>query len=238
VRGPDEATVVNHVERSHSRALSAQFARSKKLELHTPPWRTSRAKSPRSCTGSTTMSPCPSTDPPRPHILRIGHAPVLVDTSRPAPNVGLIGRYGRRLVSRLGTVESPGARSFSAPVAVERPTVLEVALGTPLRVILESANADPDPQALLLGGYGGSWLAASHLDLNYCNEDLARASASNRRGGHRGAAARRVRGSSKHFGVGAAGWPTRVRANADPARSVYPPSPRTLNHLAHPSRDP
>ncbi|MDE3064531.1 MAG: oxidoreductase, partial [Acidobacteriota bacterium] len=57
--------------------------------------------------------------------------------------------------------------------AVERPQVLEVALGTPLRAILRHANADPAPRAVLLGGYGGSWLDAAHLDTPYANEALA-----------------------------------------------------------------
>ena len=39
---------------------------------------------------------------------------------------------------------------------------------------LQSAGADPSPQAVLLGGYGGAWLRGSDLDVPYCNEDLAR----------------------------------------------------------------
>jgi NADH:ubiquinone oxidoreductase subunit F (NADH-binding) len=50
--------------------------------------------------------------------------------------------------------------------------VLEVALGTPLRAILRAAGADPDPLALLTGGYGGAWISGEHLDVAYCNEDL------------------------------------------------------------------
>jgi len=56
--------------------------------------------------------------------------------------------------------------------AVRRPTVLEVALGTPLRSILREAGADPDPLALLTGGYGGAWLDGEHLDAAYSNESL------------------------------------------------------------------
>jgi NADH:ubiquinone oxidoreductase subunit F (NADH-binding) len=87
-------------------------------------------------------------------------------------NVGLIGRYGARWFRGLGTAHSPGSALVSVTGAVTHPTVLEVALGTPLRLILSAANADGDPQALLLGGFGGSWLDGAHLDVGYDNESL------------------------------------------------------------------
>ena len=62
--------------------------------------------------------------------------------------------------------------------AVERPTVIEVALGTPLRTVLSLAGADPAPRAMLLGGYGGSWIPGERVDLNYDNESLASIGAS------------------------------------------------------------
>jgi NADH:ubiquinone oxidoreductase subunit F (NADH-binding) len=50
--------------------------------------------------------------------------------------------------------------------------VVEVALGTPLRDIVAAASGDPAPQAVLLGGYGGTWLSGEYLDTPYCNEAL------------------------------------------------------------------
>jgi NADH:ubiquinone oxidoreductase subunit F (NADH-binding) len=231
----DEATVVNHVERAiHER--SRRSLRGPKLELHTPPWRYVAGEESALVHWLDDNESLPQYRPTRPHILRIGHAPVLVDNVETCANVGLIGRYGAAWFRGLGTVESPGSTLVSVTGAVERPTVLEVALGTPLRVILESANADPDPQALLLGGYGGSWLAASHLDLNYCNEDLARASAST------GAGVIVVLPRSA-CGIVETLRVVRWMANESarqcgPCAFGLPAIAEDLNHLAHPSRDP
>jgi NADH:ubiquinone oxidoreductase subunit F (NADH-binding) len=41
-----------------------------------------------------------------------------------------------------------------------------------LRTILREVGADPGPQAILTGGYGGAWLSAEHLDAAYCDEVL------------------------------------------------------------------
>jgi NADH:ubiquinone oxidoreductase subunit F (NADH-binding) len=115
----------------------------------------------------------PQYRPNRPHILRIGHGPALVDNAETCANVGLIGRYGAQWYRGLGTEDNPGTTLVSVTGAVNRPTVIEVELGTPLRSILATAESDPDPQALLLGGYGGSWIDATHLDVPYNNAALA-----------------------------------------------------------------
>jgi NADH:ubiquinone oxidoreductase subunit F (NADH-binding) len=231
----DNPAVVNHVERAiHER--SRRSLRGPKLELHTPPWRYVAGEESALVHWLDDNESLPQFRPSRPNILRIGHAPVLVNNAETCANVGLIGRYGATWFRGVGTVDSPGSALVSVTGAVEHPTVLEVALGTPLRTILQSARADTNPQALLLGGYGGFWLAGSNLDLAYCNEAFA------------------ALGVSTGAGVivvlphGACGivetfrvvrWMANESARqCGPCAFGLPAIAEDLNHLAHPSRDP
>ena len=168
----DNPAVVNHVERAiHERARRS--LRGPALELHTPPWRYVAGEESALVHWLDDNKSLPQYRTKRPHILKIGHSPVLVDNAETCAHVGLIGRYGADWFRGLGTDESPGSALVSVTGAVRRPTVLEVALGTPLRKVLEASGADTDPQAVLLGGYGGRWLDAAHLDAPYANEALA-----------------------------------------------------------------
>ena len=167
----DNPTVVNHLERAlHER--SRRSLRGPRLELHTPPWRYVAGEESALIHWLDDNESLPQYRPRRPHILRIGHNPALVDNAETCANVGLIGRYGAAWYRSLGTPDNPGSTLVSISGAVERPTVLEVELGTSLRSILQKAGADPDPLAVLLGGYGGNWLHASALDVPYANASL------------------------------------------------------------------
>ena len=231
----DNPTVVNHVERAlHER--TRRSLRGPKLEMHTPPWRYVAGEESALVHWLDDNESLPQFRPTRPHVLRIGHAPVIVDNAETCANIGLIGRYGAAWFRGVGTANSPGSALVSVTGAVERPTVLEVALGTPLRVILKSASADPDPQALLLGGYGGSWLEGSHLDLGYCNEALAPQGVST------GAGVIVVLPRSA-CGIVETLRVVRWMANESarqcgPCAFGLPAIAEDLNHLAHPSRDP
>jgi len=50
---------------------------------------------------------------------------------------------------------------------VERPGVMEVELGTPVGRILDWAGMPGPPGGVLLGGYGGAWIAGSDLDVPF-----------------------------------------------------------------------
>ena len=168
----DNPIVVNHLERAiHER--SRRSLRGPKIELHTPPWRYVAGEESALVHWLDDNESLPQYRPRRPAILRIGHSPVLVDNAETCANVGLIGRYGADWFRTLGTFESPGTALVSITGAVTRPTVLEATLGSSLRSILAAGGADPNPQALLMGGYGGSWISGSHLDTAYTNQDLA-----------------------------------------------------------------
>jgi NADH:ubiquinone oxidoreductase subunit F (NADH-binding) len=173
----DNPTVVNHLERAiHERARRS--LRGPALELHTPPWRYVAGEESALVHWLDDNKSLPQYRAKRPHILKIGHSPVLVDNAETCAHVGLIGRYGADWFRALGTNESPGSALVSVTGAVRRPTVLEIVFGTPLRQVLEACGADADPQAVLLGGYGGRWLDAEHLDVPYANEALAKHGAS------------------------------------------------------------
>jgi len=231
----DNATVVNHVERAiHER--TRRSLRGPKLELHTPPWRYVAGEESALVHWLDDNESLPQFRPTRPHILRIGHAPVLVDNAETCANVGLIGRFGASWFRGVGTADSPGSTLVSVTGAVDHPTVLEVALGTPIRTILESARADTNPQALLLGGYGGSWLDGKHVDLAYCNEALATAGVSTGAGVivvlPRGAC-----GIVETLRV--VRWMANESARqCGPCAFGLPAIAEDLNHLAHPTRDP
>ncbi len=167
----DNRAIVNHVERAiHER--TRRSLRGPKLELHTPPGRYVAGEESALIHWLDDNESLPQYRPNRPHILRISHGPALVDNAETCANVGLIGRFGAQWYRGLGTQKNPGSALVSVTGAVAHPTVLEVELGTPIRRILSSAGADENPRAVLLGGYGGSWLRGSHLDVGYCNEEL------------------------------------------------------------------
>ena len=162
---------VNHLAHAiHERERRA--GRAARLELHTPPHRYVAGEESALVHWLDDNESLPQYRPQRPSILHVGHAPVLLDNAETCANVGLIGRFGAAWYRGLGTEAHPGTTLVSVSGAIEHPTVLEVALGTPLRAILAAAGADADPSAVLLGGYGGSWVDPSALDLPYANDAL------------------------------------------------------------------
>lgn len=173
----ENTATVNHAERAiHERERHDRQGIS--FELHTPPGRYIAGEESALVHWLDDNETLPQFRPARPSILRIGRGSVLVDNAETHANVALIARYGAEWFRSLGTSQHPGTALVSISGAVARPTVLEVALGTPLRDILVAGGAVSDPRALLLGGYGGSWIGADHLDTPYDNESLAAIGAS------------------------------------------------------------
>lgn len=98
--------------------------------------------------------------PPRPFERGVRGRPTLVANVETLANVALIGRYGADWFRSLGTPDAPGTALVTVSGAVPRPGVYEIALGTPLRDVLALAGGGPGVQAILAGGYFGTWLAA------------------------------------------------------------------------------
>jgi NADH:ubiquinone oxidoreductase subunit F (NADH-binding) len=68
-------------------------------------------------------------------------------------------RLGPHRFADTGTGSEPGTALLTVGGAVGRPGVIEIPLGTPLGIVLAAAQAAEQPQAVLVGGYHGSWLA-------------------------------------------------------------------------------
>ena len=90
---------------------------------------------------------------------RQGHA----DTERETlAHLGLIARFGGEWFRELGTPEDPGTHLVTISGCVTRPGVYEVAGGTTLGKLAQAAGGwDEPPQAILVGGYGGTWFGAA-----------------------------------------------------------------------------
>ncbi len=162
------------IAREVQRALREREVRGDGPEfvLHTPPWRYVAGEESALVHWLNDGETMPQYRPERPDVLRVGRSPVLVLNAETSAHVALIGRFGAAWFREVGTASSPGTALVSISGAVARPTVVEVPLGTPLRSVLRDAGADPDPQAILTGGYSGAWLSGDQLDVAYCDEEL------------------------------------------------------------------
>jgi NADH:ubiquinone oxidoreductase subunit F (NADH-binding) len=105
--------------------------------------------------------------------LMVGRRPAVVHNVETLSQVALIARHGPTWFRRQGTAEAPGSTLVTVSGAVRRPGVLEVALGMPMADILNRAGLDRPVSGVLVGGYGGSWLAPSDLDTPYAPGPLS-----------------------------------------------------------------
>ncbi len=102
--------------------------------------------------------------PERPAVLPVGGRPCLVENAETLAHVSLVARRGADNFRGLGTTDAPGTTLVTVSGAVARGGVHEVPLGTPVSSLLAMAGAADRPAAVLLGGYGGSWLAPDRFD--------------------------------------------------------------------------
>ena len=117
----------------------------------------------------------PTFIPPRITERGLLGAPTLVQNVETLAHVALIARHGPRWFRQVGTAAEPGSMLCTVRRADGAPRVVEVPLGMPLRALLSDVQAD---QAVLIGGYHGSWLPATEaLRLTLDNQSLAAAGA-------------------------------------------------------------
>ena len=69
-------------------------------------------------------------------------------------------------------MEDPGTSLVTIGGAVEHPGVVEIDRGTPLIDIANRAAPIGQPQALLVGGYGGAWVGPQHFTTPYASLSL------------------------------------------------------------------
>jgi NADH:ubiquinone oxidoreductase subunit F (NADH-binding) len=102
--------------------------------------------------------PVPTFVPPRPSDKGVRRQPTLVLNVETLAQVALIARYGAAWFRSVGPEASPGSALVTVTGAVDRPGVREIPLGTPLGEILRRSGLNSPAQAVLTGGYFGTWL--------------------------------------------------------------------------------
>jgi NADH:ubiquinone oxidoreductase subunit F (NADH-binding) len=121
----------------------------------------------------------PLSAPPRTHEKGVAGRPMLAQNVETLAHLALIARYGSDWLRRAGTADATGTTLVTLAGAVRRPDVFEMDLGTPIRTVLERAGGLSGPvQALLVGGYAGTWLPFDQaLGLRFSRSGLAPAGA-------------------------------------------------------------
>ncbi|WP_116204641.1 NADH-ubiquinone oxidoreductase-F iron-sulfur binding region domain-containing protein [Amycolatopsis circi] len=121
----------------------------------------------------------PTAKPPRPFERGVRGRPTLIDNVETLAHLALIARYGAEWFRGCGTKDSPGTTLVTVGGSVTRPGVYETALGAPVAEILDQAGGPAErPQAILFGGYGGTWLPApTAVHTRLSDEDLRAAGA-------------------------------------------------------------
>jgi NADH:ubiquinone oxidoreductase subunit F (NADH-binding) len=104
--------------------------------------------------------------------LTTGRRVCVVHNVETLAQVALIARHGADWFREVGTAEAPGTCLVTVSGAVEKPGVVEVAIGTPVEKIIGLAGPTRRVQAVLVGGYGGSWLAGDELATPYGPDGL------------------------------------------------------------------
>ncbi len=118
--------------------------------------------------------PKPTFVPPRPDQRGLHGRPTLVQNSETLCQLALIARFGADWFRELGSDTDPGSVLVTISGAVINPGVYEVEFGTAMSDLLAAAGGPSEPlQALLVGGYFGTWVrAARALRLRLSREEL------------------------------------------------------------------
>ncbi|HXA75328.1 MAG TPA: NADH-ubiquinone oxidoreductase-F iron-sulfur binding region domain-containing protein [Acidimicrobiales bacterium] len=114
----------------------------------------------------------PAFRPDKGMALRIGRQAALVHNAETLAHVAMIARSGPDAFRSHGLIEDPGTCLVTISGAVENPGVVEVDRGTPVIDIARRATPRQTPQALLVGGYGGAWVAPEHFATPYASLSL------------------------------------------------------------------
>ena len=99
----------------------------------------------------------PTFAPPRPFERGVGKRPTLVDNVETLAHLALIARYGARWFRQTGAAGAAGSMLTTITGAVARPGVYEIEAGARMGDVLALAGAPHDAEAVLVGGYFGTW---------------------------------------------------------------------------------
>ncbi|MFD0274188.1 NADH-ubiquinone oxidoreductase-F iron-sulfur binding region domain-containing protein [Kitasatospora sp. NPDC127111] len=116
----------------------------------------------------------PTGSRPRTHEKGVRGRPTLVQNVETLAHLALIARHGPHWFRQAGTAASPGTTLITVTGDVRHPGVLETEPGTPVSTLLQQAGGTDQPlQAVLLGGFAGTWLTTPKaLDLPFSREGL------------------------------------------------------------------
>ena len=116
----------------------------------------------------------PTLVPPRPHERGLRGRPTLIQNPETLAQLALIARFGSEWFRELGSTADPGSVLVTISGAVHAPGVYELAFGTAMVDLLAAADGPTEPlQALLVGGYFGTWVSATDaMHLRLSREDL------------------------------------------------------------------
>jgi NADH:ubiquinone oxidoreductase subunit F (NADH-binding) len=102
--------------------------------------------------------------PPRPFEKGVGGKPTLVQNVETLAHVGLIARFGPDWFRALGTAADPGTALVTCSGAFQRAGVYEVPFGLALTAMFRATRTDASAvQAVLVGGYFGTWFDAAEI---------------------------------------------------------------------------
>ena len=105
--------------------------------------------------------------------LTIKRKRVLVQSAETLAHVALIARYGSEWYRSVGLPDAPGTCLVTVSGPGVTPGVCEVELGTPVARILEQAGISTPLEAVLIGGYGGTWIRSGLLGTPYAPKPLS-----------------------------------------------------------------
>ncbi len=116
----------------------------------------------------------PTFVPPRPYERGLRGRPTLIINPETLSQLALIARFGAEWFRELGSEADPGSALVTISGAVVTPGVYELAFGTPMTDLLAAAGGPSEPlQALLVGGYFGTWVESSRaMGLRLSREEL------------------------------------------------------------------
>jgi len=106
----------------------------------------------------------PATVPPRPFERGVDNRPTFISNVETLAHMALIARHGADWFRAIGSPAQPGSVLVTLGGAVARPGVYEIPFGSRLADLLRAAGGVSErSRALLVGGYGGAWLDAQHM---------------------------------------------------------------------------
>jgi NADH:ubiquinone oxidoreductase subunit F (NADH-binding) len=101
----------------------------------------------------------PTLVPPRPAERGYRGRPTLIQNPETLAQLALVVRYGPSWFRELGTAADPGSALVTISGAVASPGVYELAFGTSMTDLIAATGGAVEPiQALLVGGYFGTWV--------------------------------------------------------------------------------